>query len=83
VRNFASGQALTGQTEEIPMPASQLKRAERAIEKIREQTELPPEAAIALQELVEVIRTIENRLSVLEGKGRIHPTAEMGLPNRR
>ncbi|HEX9471428.1 MAG TPA: hypothetical protein VF957_18015 [Bradyrhizobium sp.] len=65
------------------MPASQLKRAERAIEKIREQTELPPEAAIALQELVEVIRTIENRLSVLEGKGRIHPTAEMGLPNRR
>jgi uncharacterized membrane protein YccC len=65
------------------MPANQLKRAEQAIEKIKEQAELPPEATIALQELVEVIRNIEKRLTVLEGKGRIHPTAEMGLPNRR
>jgi len=65
------------------MPIARLKRAERAIERIREQAELPPETAIALQELIDVVRNIEDRLSVLEGKGRINPTAEMGLPNRR
>jgi hypothetical protein len=65
------------------MPGTQLKRTERAIERIKEQAELPPETAVALQELVEVVRDIEGRLSVLEGKGRIHPTAEMDLPNRR
>ena len=69
--------------EHFPIPTAQLKRAERAIERIREQAELPPETAIALQELVDVVRNIEDRLSVLEGKGRINPTAEMGLPNRR
>jgi hypothetical protein len=37
----------------------------------------------ALQELIDLVRTIESRLTALEGKGRIHPTAEMGLPNRR
>ena len=68
--------------EDIPMPATQLKRAERAIERIREQAQLPPETAIALQELVEVVRDIEDRLSALEGRGRLHPTAEMDLPNR-
>jgi hypothetical protein len=45
----------------LNMPSSQLKRAERAIETIRIQSELPPEAADALQELVEAIRTIESR----------------------
>jgi hypothetical protein len=65
------------------MAATQLKHAERAIERIREHAELPPEVAIALQELVDVVRTIESRLTALEGKGRIHPTAEMSLPNRR
>jgi hypothetical protein len=70
-------------TKDIPTPAIQLKRAERAIERIREQAELPPETAIALQELIDLVRTIESRLAALEGKGRIHPTAEMGLPNRR
>jgi len=65
------------------MPGTQLKRTERAIERIKEQAELPPETAVALQELVEVVRDIEGRLSVLEGKGRIRPTAEMDLPNRR
>jgi uncharacterized membrane protein YccC len=65
------------------MPTTQLKRAERAIERIREQAELPPETAIALQELVDVVRNIESRLSALEGAGNIHPTAEMGLPNQR
>jgi hypothetical protein len=56
------------------MPSSQLKRAERAIQAIRDQAELPPEAADALQELVDVIRTIEGRVSSLEGKGYPHPT---------
>jgi hypothetical protein len=74
---------LTGQTEEISMPANQLKRAEQAIESLREAEELPPKATFALSELVEVVRNIAKRLTVLEGKGRIHPTAEMGLPNRR
>jgi hypothetical protein len=65
------------------MPATQLKRAERAIERIREQADLPPETAIALQELVDAVRNVEGRLSTLEIRGRIHPTAEMALPNRR
>jgi hypothetical protein len=67
----------------LPMSSSQLKRAERAIQAIRDQAELPPEAADALQELVDVVRTIEGRLSSLEGKGRPHPTEQMELPNRR
>jgi hypothetical protein len=46
------------------MPSSQLKRAERAIQTIRDQAELPPEAADALQEIVDVIRNIEGRLSL-------------------
>jgi hypothetical protein len=45
------------------MPSSQLKRAERAIQTIRDQAELPPETADAPQEAVDVIRTIEGRLS--------------------
>jgi uncharacterized membrane protein YccC len=64
------------------MPSSQLKRAEQAIAMIRDQNELPREAADALQELVDVVRAIEGRLSMLEGKGRLRPTAEMDLPNR-
>jgi uncharacterized membrane protein YccC len=67
----------------LPMPSSQLKRAERAIQAIRDQAELPPEAADALQELVDVIRTIEGRLSLLETKGHPHRTEQMELPNRR
>ena len=65
------------------MPSSQLKRAERAIQAIRDQAELPPETADALQEIVDVIRTIEGRLSALEGKGHLRPSREMDLPNRR
>jgi hypothetical protein len=65
------------------MPSSQLKRAERAIQTIRGQAELPPETADALQEIVDVIRTIEGRLSALEGKGHLRPSREMELPNRR
>jgi hypothetical protein len=41
------------------MPSSELKRAERVIQTIRDQAELPPETADALQEIVDVIRTIE------------------------
>jgi hypothetical protein len=65
------------------MPSSQLKRAEKAIEAIRNQSEVPPEAANALQELVDAVRTIESRLATLEGKGRPHPTEQMALPNSR
>lgn len=65
------------------MPDSQLKRAERAIQTIRDQSELPPETADALQELVDVIRAIEGRLSALEGEGNARPTDAMDLPNRK
>jgi len=64
------------------MPSSQLKRAERAIQTIRDQAELPPETADALQEIVDVIGAIEDRLSTLEGKEHPRPSA-MELPNRR
>jgi hypothetical protein len=50
----------------LHMPSSQLKRAERAIEAIRDQGELPLEAADALKELVDIIRSIEDRVSALE-----------------
>ena len=63
------------------MPSSQLKRAEQAIQAIRDQSELPPEAADALQELVDAIRTIENRVSAIENKGRTNSTKQMNLPN--
>jgi hypothetical protein len=36
-----------------------------------------------LQEIVDVIRTIEERLSTLEAKGQLRPSAEMELPNRK
>jgi uncharacterized membrane protein YccC len=57
----------------LHMPSSQLKRAERAIQAIRDQAELPPEAADALQELVDIVRTIEDRVSTLE-KAKVVPT---------
>jgi uncharacterized membrane protein YccC len=52
------------------MPSSQLKRAERAIQAIQDQAALPPEVADALQELVDIVRTIEDRVSTLE-KARV------------
>jgi hypothetical protein len=67
----------------MTMPSSQLKRVERAIQTIRDQAELPPETADALQEIVDVIGTIEGRLSTLEGNGHLRPSAEMELPNPR
>jgi hypothetical protein len=57
----------------MAMPSSQLKRAERAIQTIRDQADLPHETADALQEIVNVIRTVEGRLSTLEGKGHLRP----------
>jgi hypothetical protein len=65
------------------MPSSHLKRAERAIQSIRDQAELPPETADALQELVDVVRYIDGRLSALESKGKPNPTESMALPNRK
>jgi uncharacterized membrane protein YccC len=67
----------------MTMPSSRLKRAERAIQTIRDQAELPPEMAEALQEIVAVITSIEGRLSTLDGKGHLRPSAEMELPNPR
>jgi hypothetical protein len=64
------------------MPSSQLKRTERAIAVIRSKGGLPREAADALQELVDVVRALEGRLSMLEARRRASPTAEMDLPNR-
>jgi hypothetical protein len=65
------------------MPSSQLKRAERAIQAIRDQAAIPPETADALDELVDAIRSIEGRLSALEGRSHPRATAEMELPNRQ
>jgi hypothetical protein len=65
------------------MPSSQLKRAERAIQSIRNQAELPPETADALDTLVDVIRTTEGRLSALERKEHRQPTEAMALSNRK
>jgi hypothetical protein len=62
------------------MSSSQLKRAERAMQSIRDQTELPPETAEALDALVDVIRTIEGRLSALERQGHPHPTELVPVP---
>jgi hypothetical protein len=67
----------------MQMPSSQLKRAERSIQTIRDQGELPPETADALQELVDVIQAIEGRLSALESKGNARPTDAMDLPNQK
>jgi hypothetical protein len=59
------------------------KRAEQSIQTIRDQGELPPETADALQELVDVIRAVEGRLSALEGQWNARPTETMALPNRK
>jgi uncharacterized membrane protein YccC len=67
----------------MTMPSSHLERAERAIQTIRDQAELPPETADALQAIVDVIRTIEGRLSALEAEGHLSPSKEMELPNRK
>jgi len=60
------------------MPTSQLKRAEKSIAAIREQGEMPPEMAVALEEIVAAIRSVEGRLADLERK---KPTEQMALPS--
>jgi hypothetical protein len=57
--NSITRSPLVGTIKELCMPSSQLKRAERAIQAIRDQAELPPEAADALEELVDVVGTME------------------------
>jgi hypothetical protein len=66
----------------MTMPSSRPRSAERAIQTIRDQAELPPETADVLQGIVDVIGTIEDRLSTLEDKARLRPSAEMELPNQ-
>ncbi len=61
------------------MPSSQLKRADRAIAAIGAQSELPPEAAEALEEIVAAVRAVEARLADLERKSH-SPTDQMALP---
>ena len=64
------------------MPRSQLKRAEKAIATIREQAELPPEAADALEEIVAAVRTVEGRLADLERK-HPRPTEQLKLSSQQ
>jgi hypothetical protein len=65
----------------MTLPSSQLKGAERSIDKGSARASAG--TADALQELVDVIRAIEGRLSALEGKGTARQTDEMALPNRK
>ena len=66
------------------MPSSQLKRVEKSIEAMRADPHTPKtaETTEALQDLVDAVRAVEGRLTALESKGRLRPTAEMDLPNR-
>ena len=57
------------------MPSAQLKRAERAVAAIRQQAELPPETAVALDEIIAAIRSVEGRLVALESKSRARRSA--------
>jgi len=65
------------------MPCEELKIAERAVQTIKQRADLPAEIIPALETIIDAMRNIDGRLSALEGKTRIQPTAEMGLPNRR
>ena len=51
------------------MPAG-LKRAQRSIQTMQKNQELPPEYAEVLKEIVDAIRVIEQRLAVLENNSR-------------
>jgi hypothetical protein len=68
-------------TTSTSMSSSQLKRAERAIQATRDQARLPPEAAEALQELVDAVRTIGSRLTTIEHQGRPSSTKQTDLPD--
>ena len=57
------------ETETVTMPVSQLKRAEQSIAAMRDQQELPPQALLAIEEIVTAIRAVDQRLAVLERIG--------------
>jgi hypothetical protein len=48
------------------MLSTQLRRAERAIEELRGQSELPPAVLDVLQELVDIARSLEARIVIIE-----------------
>jgi hypothetical protein len=73
---------LVGNTQRITHADSQLKRAERAIQAIRDQAGLPPEAADALQEVVDIERTIEDRVSTPE-KAKVVLTQRAAYTNAK
>jgi|HubBroStandDraft_6_1064221.scaffolds.fasta_scaffold4092733_1 hypothetical protein len=52
------------------MPATQLKRAQRSIELMQAKGSLLPETVDALKELMDIIRAIEQRLTILENNSR-------------
>ena len=64
------------------MHSSKSKRLEQAIQSLRDRADWSPQAAEALEDLCDAIREIDGRLSTLEGRQRLRPTAEMDLPNR-
>jgi hypothetical protein len=64
--------------EETKMSNAQLKRAEYALAEIRENGEIG--TANAMQELIDIVRTLEGRISDLEREGRAKPAKAMDLP---
>ena len=60
------------------MSNAQLKRAEHAIAGIRENGDAG--TAAAMQELIDIVRTLEGRIADLEREGRARPAKAMDLP---
>lgn len=60
------------------MSIAQLKRAEHAIAEICETGETG--TANVMQELIDIVRTLEGRIADLEREGRAKPSKAMDLP---
>jgi pyridoxal biosynthesis lyase PdxS len=60
------------------MSNAQIKRAEHAIAEIRERGESG--TADTMQELIEIMRTLEGRIADLERENRAKPAKAMDLP---
>jgi hypothetical protein len=60
------------------MSNAQLKRAQNAVAGIRENGDAG--TASAMQELIDIIRTLEGRIADLERSGRAKPSKAMDLP---
>ena len=60
------------------MSNAQLKRAQNAVAEIRENGDAG--TAGAMQELIDIIRTLEGRIADLERIGRAKPAKAMDLP---